>query len=628
MEHPQEEIYRIRQQIQYQLIDPYWYKKNPKKNIMKYDKSHSILTNHSIEGFEFVLNSTNNDFQKFQVLNAIIDNLLKNTKWNYDFRNNIEGQHDLVHKIDVFDYSKGDSRYLYELSRLHALPMLAVAYHVTNDIFFYDALICILREWIKQNPFMGTIAWKSGNEVGIRTVNLVYCRAVFDKVKIPTDSIDNILNPLIELHYNFLKNHLSLYSSKGNHHLGELAGLMAIEAAYHFEGNAEALRKHFNELNKETLRLIHEDGFNREQAMRYHATYINLIITSFSLAQSRGLTIPPIVSKRIEEMYHILASFRIGHKVFHQIGDEDNAELLYPYFDKEYNEYESVLNDSVVLFNHGKKGMYHFDMRNYLLFGDAGLETYQKTETEIEHIDEYKLYKDSGYVVIGDHRVNLLFDVGEIGLKPTLCHGHSDILSFNLFVDGKPIIVDCGSYQYNAHFKKMREYFHGVHSHNTLSIDGKDQAIAGEGMFWLSYPNVFIDDYEENNDYVKCTAHHDGYVRKGMNAIHQRTMVYHKKTCSIEILDKIKTVEKHQGEYTLHFHPNVKVTHQGNSLLLDDKIIVKNEWFKNGYLMKGNEEKPMGWYSERYDSIEPTYSFVLPFDIDGETHLETSIIIK
>ena len=318
-------------------------------------------------------------------------------------------------------------------------------------------------------------------------------------------------------------------------------------------------------------------------------------------------------------------SFRIAKNEFFHVGDDDNAELIYPYFDKEYNVYESMLNDAAILFGFSKKTDYHFDLRNYILFGDEGMMKYEKARSEADSRNICKLYTESGYFIVKDERVRLLFDVGEIGLLPSMSHGHSDILSIVLYIDGKPILVDCGSYQYNAHYKKQRNYFHGVHSHNTVSIDKLDQAVPSSGMFWLSNPRTSIISYSENVENPFCTVSHDGYVRKELHVTHQRKVEYRKNEKEILICDMLTADKEHELSYYLHFHPDVNVKHEGARLIVGEKVIIENSLFEQGKVIRGDEDLPLGWYSKQYDDIEPTCTFVLRITMNQAKTINTQI---
>ena len=83
-------------------------------------------------------------------------------------------------------------------------------------------------------------------------------------------------------------------------------------------------------------------------------------------------------------------------------------------------------------------------------------------------------YPDSGYYIYRDDNIYLIIDGGAIGPNNIPAHAHADIFSYELSINGIQFIVDSGVYEYKA--GEMRNYVRSTKAHNTVSIDGKDQA--------------------------------------------------------------------------------------------------------------------------------------------------------
>lgn len=623
MQHPYEEWYRLKQQIQYRIVDALWYKNPP--HLDGFNRISDFELFYDVDGLKEIYNHTISDIKSFQLLNTVINDITNNQEWNYDYKNNKRAPRCFVHHIDDFDYNLCEVKYVYELSRLYQLPIMASkAVANKND---QDAINCFnqIMEWSVQNPFLSTIAWKSGNVVGIRSVNLIITINLLSYFPHVIKLYEDRLSALIEYHYKYLVSHLSLFSSKGNHHIGELAGLISICANYSFDNSEKRLRTYVEELDSEILRLIYQDGFNKEQATRYQASYYNLFVVSWLFAQKRGYDISEDAKDRLKSMCKLLSEWRISEGNYFHVGDNDSAEMIYPYGDKNYNIYDSILNDGVVLFDMEKYDAYHFDLRNYLLLGEVGKKKYKKANNNKVNKSICKVYKDSGYFVIKNDKTAILFDVGSIGLLPTMAHGHSDILAFSLYVDKQPVIVDTGSYQYNIHFKKYRDYFHGVHSHNTISVNGLHQAKIGAGMFWMTNPDVKIVDYDVNGNCPYCMASHNGYVRDNIHVIHSRKVECVNKERKIIVTDSLTGTTNETISSYLHFHPSINVQHHGNRLIIGE-IVIENVLFAHGKIVRGDEIKPLGWYSSRYDSIEPTNTFIFETELKEDAEIRTIIM--
>ena len=72
-----------------------------------------------------------------------------------------------------------------------------------------------------------------------------------------------------------------------------------------------------------------------------------------------------------------------------------------------------------------------------------------------------------------DARLYVLADVGGVGPPHLSGHGHCDSLSFELWAHATPIVVDSGTWSYEAGDK--RHACRSTRAHNTLEVDGREQ---------------------------------------------------------------------------------------------------------------------------------------------------------
>jgi uncharacterized heparinase superfamily protein len=66
----------------------------------------------------------------------------------------------------------------------------------------------------------------------------------------------------------------------------------------------------------------------------------------------------------------------------------------------------------------------------------------------------------------------LIFDCGPLGEGG---HGHYDLLSFEAFAHGRPLVVDPGRFTYSEAPPNLRRWFRGTAAHSTVTVDGLDQ---------------------------------------------------------------------------------------------------------------------------------------------------------
>jgi hypothetical protein len=95
-------------------------------------------------------------------------------------------------------------------------------------------------------------------------------------------------------------------------------------------------------------------------------------------------------------------------------------------------------------------------------------------------------FRDSGIVVLHHDQISVIFDAGPLG-PGSAGHSHSDTLSLLLAVKGEEWLVDSGTYTYIG---AERDSFRGSAAHNTVRIDGFDQATPAGAFRWTDPPKV------------------------------------------------------------------------------------------------------------------------------------------
>ena len=87
--------------------------------------------------------------------------------------------------------------------------------------------------------------------------------------------------------------------------------------------------------------------------------------------------------------------------------------------------------------------------------------------------DGLVVFPDSGFVVVREGGLWLAFRCGPASPPFLPAHAHADALSFQLWWQGRPVVVDPGTYTYEPGAE--RDWFRSTHAHSTLTVDGGDQ---------------------------------------------------------------------------------------------------------------------------------------------------------
>ena len=80
-------------------------------------------------------------------------------------------------------------------------------------------------------------------------------------------------------------------------------------------------------------------------------------------------------------------------------------------------------------------------------------------------------------------RWQALFDAGPLGLGSLAAHGHADALAIWASLDGKPLLIDAGTYAYHED-PAWRDHFRSTPAHNTLTLDGRNQSEIQGAFLW------------------------------------------------------------------------------------------------------------------------------------------------
>lgn len=121
----------------------------------------------------------------------------------------------------------------------------------------------------------------------------------------------------------------------------------------------------------------------------------------------------------------------------------------------------------------------------------------------------------SGYRMFRRARYELFADAGAVGPDCQPGHGHADTLSFLLYIDDKPLLVDAGTSTYEL--GKRRQWERSTAAHNTVEVAGQSSS-----EVWASFrigrrARVSLMTDSE----TALIARHDGYRHLGL--VHERS---------------------------------------------------------------------------------------------------------
>jgi uncharacterized heparinase superfamily protein len=166
-----------------------------------------------------------------------------------------------------------------------------------------------------------------------------------------------------------------------------------------------------------------------------------------------------------------------------------------------------------------------------------------------------------GYCHGGD---SLIVDCGPVGPDYQPGHTHCDTLAYELCVDGLPVVVDSGTYDYEG--GPFRQYLRSTAAHSTVRIDGADQSEVW-GAFRVArraYP-VAPTLGPWQGDELHFSGGHDGYRRLPGRPLHRREIHMHL-AGRWAVTDHVTGQGRrpHRVESFVHLHPDVRPERLGD----------------------------------------------------------------
>jgi asparagine synthase (glutamine-hydrolysing) len=191
---------------------------------------------------------------------------------------------------------------------------------------------------------------------------------------------------------------------------------------------------------------------------------------------------------------------------------------------------------------------------------------------------------------------------------------HADQLHVDLWIHGRNIAVDAGTYLYSGGGHWRNGLAH-TSVHNTVTVDNKDQMIMLSRFTWTNWSKGKVLKHEKDT----WQGEHDGYKPVS----HKRTVM------SLEgdrwlVIDKLKANELHH--YALHWLLNdFPFEQQENSVLLSlDEMKYKVQvgvidGNGNFSIVRSDPKSTRGWRSRYYGHKEPAISVTLEADLPQVT---------
>ena len=458
-------------------------------------------------------------------------------------------------KIRYLNFQEvGDSKVTWELNRHQHLITLAKAYRLTGEEKFANELFLQWRHWQAENPYPIGVNWASSLEVAFRSLSWLWVYQLLAGSPVMPPEFRTQWLRAVAISGRHIENYLSTYFSPNTHLLGEAVALFFIGTICPELRSAERWKKRGWEIvQQEAKRQVQADGFHFEQSTYYHVYALDFFFHAGVLATINDVPVPPEFDLTLQRMLDALCILgRAGTPP--RLGDDDAGRV----FDPRRNRAEHMLDPlstGAVLFGRSDFKSVAGGLREETLWllGEQGVTVFDGLPATAPAEQSLAL-RTSGLYVMSNSELGeqLVIDAGPQG-SLRAGHGHADALSLLVSSEGTPLFIDPGTCGYVG---PERDLFRGTCAHNTLVVDGVDQAEPQGPFAWKKLPSTKAEVWINGHNFDLFVGSHDGYSRLENPVIHRR-WVFSLKSKFWVVRDMILGAGKHQLDLFWHLNPEL-----------------------------------------------------------------------
>jgi hypothetical protein len=508
--------------------------------------------------------------------------------WRRDYVNGVESSPHYFRRIPYLDADRiGDHKLIWELNRHQHLVVLAQAFLLTGEQSYLQEICTQLDHWNQANPFQCGINWASALEVAFRAFSWMWIyHLVGSRLEL---SVRRRLLDGLNRHGCHLEHNLSVFFSPNTHLLGEAVVLHALGALLpSFPRSAKWAELGGRIVAEQMDFQVRADGSHFEQSSYYQVYAVDLFLFHALIAG-----VSQSYLQKLERMAEFLHGLHGPSGKLRFLGDDDGGRVFYPYGERFYFG-RATLATCSLFFN---RPDWVFDPLDLDIQAAWWCNKIPSPEAPQPDQPRSRLFSSAGLAVLRDRNRFVIIDAGSFGFGGA-GHSHSDTLSCIVSVGAQDLLIDPGTYTYVGG-PLWRDRFRGSAAHNTVRIDGLDQATPAGPFRWRDTPQVQMLSWYSTSEFdaLEATCTYSGFR-------HSRSVRFLKPD-RLWILDQIEKLipDLVEREIEQFWHAGVSVARvDALTFLLGESATL---WLSRGSATDLYEGGESGWRS-------PAFAYKLP----------------
>jgi hypothetical protein len=548
-------------------------------------------------------------------------------RWNRDPKTGIQAPLLFGKTLDCRDPDQvGDIRYLWELNRHLHLVTLAQAHALSGERKYFDELAEQLDSWLVACPYGQGPNWAAASEAAIRLVNWSLAwqlvQTGFEGGRFA--ELRGRWLASVYQHAEFVRGWLSLHPSANRHLIAEAGGLFIAGLTWpHWRRASDWVGTAKRILEREALAQNAPDGVNRQRAMAHQRFVLDVLVLCLLAGRANGQPFSAEYEARVEAMLDFLAALMDAGGNVPMVGEADEGVLARLSQEPGFCPNRSLLATGALLFGRGdfKLKAGRLDDKTRAIVGADAEARYASLDARKRRLPPRRAFTEGGYYVLGcdfdsPQEIRLVTD--------------ALALAFTLSLGGREFLIDPGNYAHPTQ-RAWSAYFSGTSAHNTVRIDGKNQACARRGFLRRKHARAACTLWLSSGEKDCFEGWHDGYVRLADPVKHRRRITLDKAAARIVVEDTLEMAEDHGVELFFHCHEDssVEPTEAGYVVRRGDAFVqvdLPRAADAKLQVYRGSLAPILGWVSRAFDVRAPAPTIAWSARLSGRTVLRTEIV--
>ena len=465
---------------------------------------------------------------------------------------------------------QADIKEVWEPARFGWVYDLVRAQHLDSDRLYAAAFYQRLREWFEASPPYDGVHWSCGQETAIRAIAILHGEGLSpDPANAERDS--RLVTQVLASSGERIESAIGYgLSQRNNHGISESAGLVHIGlrlAGVHPRA-AKWVAQGRRLLDEQIQDQFLEDGWYAQHSFFYMRVALEQALLAQRALLATGQSLAAASIARLAAALDLIATVTDSETgEVPNYGANDGSRVL-PLSSAAYRDFRPLLTLGSLVLRRPMPGDIPLDREVVAWIGEEPL-----TPGPARGDGVYR-GESSGWIVVRHHAIVAFLRAGTPRHRPS----HLDLLHLNVSIHGREVIIDPGTYAYNAP-PPWKNALAGAKVHNAPILDDMEPASKGARFFWKAWPSARIVSVAGQPSGVRVVAEVPDRVRREVEV----------RSDEVLVTDTVLDPQVRSIQVTWLVHPDMSATEVIRADRATEVVAradATDAWFSPSYLQR------------------------------------------